>query len=165
MKCKEIALMPSKIRRIKRIFPDIDTLIDDAEELHYQEYKISIFTHILTSEEAHILLDTVSNNIERSRTRKLQQFLIALCKKFDAYLIIYNNRKQTFEYKKIIPEKDIKLSNYLLPNHSRIKLVIPSLQAVYFEDCDFTHLFYFKNKKLLSRFKYLVKKKVYILFN
>jgi len=157
--CRNEKLLASETRKIKRIFPDIDSLIVDDEGLEYKEYRISIFTHCLTREEANKLLDNISKNIERIRTVKLQRFILALCKEFDSYLIIYNQKKKTFEYKQVMSENDIKLSHSMVSNGNRVKLVIPSLKAVYLENWDFTHLFYFKNKKILARFEYLVKKK------
>jgi len=159
MMYKNVKLLPSEIRKMKQIFPDIDNLIADDEGLEYKEYRISIFSQCLTREESNKLLDNIPKNIERIRTVKLQRFILSLCKEFDAYLIIYNKEKKTFEYKQVISEDDIKLSHSMVPNWNRVKLVIPSIKAIYFENCDFTHLLYFKNDKILSRFKYLVKKK------
>jgi len=157
--CRNGKLLPSEIRKIKRTFPNIDNLIADDEGLEYKAYSVSIFSHCLTREEANKLLDNISKNIERIRTVKLQRFILSLCKEFDSYLIIYNKKKKTFEYKQVISEDDIKLSHSMVSNGNRVKLVIPSLKAIYFENWDFTHLLYFKNEKILSRFKYLVKKK------
>ncbi|GEM_PF-5245050 len=112
-----------------------------------------------TGEEANKLLDNIPKNIERIRTVKLQQFIVSLCKEFDSYLIIYNKKKQTFEYKKVIQEDDIKLFHSMSSNQNRVMFAIPSFNAVYLENWDFTHLFYFKSEKVISRFKHLVKKK------
>ena len=142
--CRNEKLLPSEIRKIKRIFPDIDNLIADDEGLEYKAYSISIFSHCLTREEANKLLDNIPKNIERIRTVKLQRFIVSLCKEFDAYLIIYNKKRQIYEYKKIISKNNIKLSHSMVSNANRVKLVIPSLKAVYLENWDFTHLLYFK---------------------
>ena len=45
--CRNVKLLPSEIRKIKKIFPEIDNLIVDNEGLEYQPYGISIFLHSL----------------------------------------------------------------------------------------------------------------------
>ena len=117
-----------------------------------------LFFHIvLLWEESNVLLNNIPNNIERIRTIKLQQFIVSLCKKFNCYLIVYNKKRQIFEYQKVISKEQIKASHSMAP--SRVKLVIPSLKAVYFDGWDFTHFLYYQKRKKLSRFEHLIKRK------
>ena len=149
----------SSIRYIKKVSLEIDKLIEDEGGLGYKKLVISVFSHWLTAKEANELLDNIPNNIERTRTIKLQQFIISLCKKFDCYLIVDNVKRQVPKYKKVIQKEQIKVSHSRIPNSDRIILIIPELRVVYFENCDFTHYFYYQDKKLLYRFENLVKKK------
>ena len=146
-------------RDIKKISLEIDKLIEDDGGLGYKKLAISVFSHWLTAKEANVLLDNIPNNIERIRTIKLQQFIVSLCKKFDCYLIVDNGKRQVPEYKKVISKEQIKVSHSRMPNNGRVILIVPELKIIYCENCDFTHYFYYQDKKLLSRLENLVKKK------
>jgi len=87
---------PSEARAIKKMFPDINKVMERDEKLGYKQFSISIFSHYLTKKECNVLLDNISNNIERIRTKRLENFVTSLCREFNCYLIVYNKNIQMF---------------------------------------------------------------------
>ena len=156
-------LSKSKQEDLGKLFPDIQSLFECKESENYTHLSISVFDHWLSREEAINEIDNVSIKKEDAHDEKLYLFCNALIKLTKCYLIKFRGiKKDKITYKEFITKSEY--NEHLKPKpyntggiNWRFILVLPETEAVYFEDCDFTHHLYYRDDNNITEIYNLIK--------
>ncbi len=150
MKCFRNVSFEKQIE-LQNQFSAIDELFDDYNKFGYKNASISVYDHWLTREEAEEQLDKISDALQIKHNIKLHSFCCNLTNEVTSYLVKFKGRyKNKVVFKEFLSssgrEKSIIPLEYNYGDKWRFVIVFPSLNLVYFEGCDFTHHFYYRDK-------------------
>ena len=128
-------------------YPGLYKLCDHDVE-GYEPLAISIFTHCLSIDEAYELLSYVKPEEQIRRNNLLSSFNLALAERVTVYNFRFrgkhNNSTALF---RTFQTEDSKSKYLTQTSNARFHVIIPELDAVYFEGYDDTNIFYFKSSE------------------
>jgi len=137
--------------KLRDKFPDLDTLVavDDTSEYTYMA--VSVFDRWLGHEDSLTLLSDVSPEEQQTRDSKFIKFAEKLVSNTEVLNFTFKGRwnKSVPSFRKFTSNK-AKI-DYLLSTPHNVdsaqfyKIVLPELDAVYFESWDDTNVFYLRN--------------------
>ncbi len=145
-------------RLLAEQFPDVLGLESCSGNFGYKRIAISVFDHWLSRSEANELLNNI-DAAERERRNKIHRFLnekIISSTSCLTYKIKGRLRKRHPIFKRFANSRSA--SNYVKPNDNSIssnyyfRLVLPELEAIYYEGSDDTNYLYYKEEALLADF-------------
>lgn len=149
-------------------FPDILKVYMNEENHRYKRISISVFDHWLSEDKAIALLGNVNHEAQQRRDDLLYSFNKTLFDKTLCFTYRLKGHNKIQPVFKGFIDKNAAYS-YMTPNGEvaskfLYKLVLPQLEALYFEGWDNTCHLYFKDEKSLGNLSEWVKESgLYIL--
>lgn len=138
----------------KALLDKFDTLLDvvkEHESGEYEQSSISFFDHWLSRDEAIKHLDNVSLNKQVRRDTLLHEFCSKLASETEVKFVKFRGRYRNKPvFKNIKSNRALYPEPYNIGERWRFVLVLPELNAVYCEGCDFTHHIYYPKFQDLS---------------
>jgi len=115
-----------------------------------EQVSVSVFDHWLSFDEAMAQLSGINASTQYEYNRKLHKFACLLSDSFECYLVKYKGRySNKVTYRKFTSDKaredTLWPQDYRVSERHRFKLIIPELDAIYYEGDNFTHQIYFAN--------------------
>lgn len=142
------------------IFPNFESIVldDGAIPCIYNEAHISVFNHWLSVEEADKEITDAPNDIYN---QALHNFSLNLFKQYQAYFVKFKgNDKKYTRLKVAINDKALEIittpTHHLSSGQFRFVALIPELEVLYLEGCDYTHHIYYKSEPKFNKLKTMI---------
>ncbi len=144
--------------RLRRVFPELVSLICDIEPYDYKKTFVSIFDHCLSREEASDLLDNVLPEEQKRRNYAFNRFNEKLIQSTVCYKVALRGiKKDRVLFKQFNTAKAaLKCVN---PNSwPHFVVALPEYEAIYHQSWDDTAIFFYINDKVTGYLKDLASK-------
>lgn len=138
---------------LREKYPDLDKLYAMEDTDAYTYMAVSVFDHWLGAEDAVKLLSDVSEEEQKSRDSKFVKFAKKLIENTDVLNFTFkgcwNSAKTQFRKftSNTAKEDYLMCAPHNVDSSHFYKVVLPDLEAVYFESWDDTNVFYLRNPK------------------
>lgn len=168
MKHRRFVNLPLNTQKILRAqykdaYEALEYMYDTGVLKGIEQVSVSVFDHWLSFDEAIAQLSDIDVSIQYEYNRKLHTFACLLSNSFECYLVKHKGRySNNVTYRKFSSDKAREDTlwplDYRVPTRHRFELIIPELDAIYYEDDDFTHHIYFAKGNKSHKFTELLKK-------